>query len=224
MPPEGAGDRPPAPEPDQRISADIDLLVPADQLTLRFSPGGVRATRASLRYRWTGSGGSAHRSRSVGDRPAQPAPHLRGPYGHLVDLDELAASTVTVEVDGVVCSPSDPNSSGSCLLHIVGGVEPRLGDVRDLALLLDDQPDVDRVMRTIVRWEPRRRRCRLRRRWLIGARHPIIDWAGLIGPQSRSSPAQATQIAMDVCRALASLTVVPWRDKPVVALTSRRLG
>ena len=102
------------PEPDQRISADIDLLVPADRLDAAASALEASGQLgASLRYRSTGSGGSAHRSRSVGG----PAPsstctaHLRQ-----VRTDIWSISTNSLrrpspsKLTASMCSPSDPNS------------------------------------------------------------------------------------------------------------------
>lgn len=225
------------PEPDQRISADIDLLVPADQLDAAASAleafGATRSQPAisldwerrfapSVTIGWrTGTELNLHRTLAP------------GPYGHLVDLDELAASTVTVEVDGVDVLTLRPELHlVHASLHIaLGGVEPRLGDVRDLALLLERANlDVDRVMRTIVRWGAEAPAAvGFAAAGSIGARHPIIDWAEAHRPRSRDRRLLASYADRDGRvrrRALASLTVVPWRDKPALlrSLTSRRLG
>ena len=143
------------PEPDQRISADIDLLVPADRLDAAasaleafgasrsqpaISPDWERRFAPSVTIGWrTGTELNMHRTLAP------------GPYGHLVDLDELAASTVTVDVGGVDVLTLRPELHlVHAALHVaLGGVEPRLGDVRDIALLLERiNLDVDRVMRT----------------------------------------------------------------------------
>ncbi len=225
------------PELKQRISTAIDLLVPADRLDdAAAALEAVGATRSqpvispdwerrfapsvTIRRR-TGTELNLHRTLAP------------GPYGHLVDLDELAASTVTVEVGGVDVLTLRPE------LHLVhaalritlGGVEPRLGDVRDIALLLGrTNLDVDRVMRTIVRWGAEAPAAvGFAAAGSIGARHPIIDWAEAHRPRSRDRRLLASYADRDgrVRRqALASLTVVPWRDKPALlrSLTSRQLG
>ena len=225
------------PEPDQRISADIDLLVPADQLDAAasaleafgaarsrpaISPDWERWFALSVTIGWrTGTELNMHRTLAP------------GPYGHLVDLDELAASTVTVEVGGVDVLTLRPELHlVHAALHVaLGGVEPRLGDVRDIALLLErTNLDVDRVMRTIVRWGAEAPAAvGFAAAGSIGARHPIIDWAAAHRPRSRDRRLLASYADRNgrVRRqALASLTVVPWRDKPALlrSLTARQLG
>ncbi|MEC8069796.1 MAG: nucleotidyltransferase family protein [Actinomycetota bacterium] len=225
------------PESDERISADIDLLVPTDRLDdaasaleavgatrsqPAMSPDWERRFAPSVTIGWrTGTELNLHRTLAP------------GPYGHLVDLDELAASTVTVEFDGIDVLTLRPELHlVHAALHIaLGGVEPRLGDVRDLALLLErTNLDVDRVMRTIVRWGAEAPAAvGFAAAGSIGARHPIIDWAEAHRPRSRDRRLLASYADRDgrVRRqALASLTVVPWHDKPALlrSLTSRRLG
>ena len=225
------------PEPDQRISADIDLLVPADDLDAAASAlAAVGATRSrpeispdwerrfapsvTVRRR-TGTELNLHRTLAP------------GPYGHLIDLDELVASTVAVEVGGVDVLTLRPELHlvHAALYAALGGAEPRLGDVRDLALLLErTHLDVDRVMRTIVRWGAEAPAAvGFAAAGSIGARHPIIDWAEAHRPRRRDRRLLASYADRDgrVRRqALASLTVVPWRDKPALlrALTTRRPG
>ena len=225
------------PEPDQRISADIDLLVPADRLDAAasaleafgatrsqpaISPDWERLFAPSVTIGWrTGTELNMHRTLAP------------GPYGHLVDLDELAASTVTVEVGGVDVLTLRPELHlVHAALHVaLGGVEPRLGDVRDIALLLErTNLDVDRVMRTIVRWGAEAPAAvGFAAAGSIGARHPIIDWTEPNRPRIRDRRLLASYADRDGClrrQALASLTVVPWRDKPALlrSLTSRQLG
>ena len=225
------------PEPDQRISADIDLLVPADQLDAAASAleaFGATRSQPAISLDWERRFGP---SVTIGWRTGTELNLHRtlapGPYGHLVDLDELAASTVTVEVDGVDVLTLRPELHlVHASLHIaLGGVEPRLGDVRDLALLLErTNLDVDRVMRTIVRWGAEAPAAvGFAAAGSIGARHPIIDWAEAHRPRSRDRRLLASYADRDGRirrQALASLTVVPWRDKPALlrSLTSRRLG
>ena len=225
------------PEPDQRISADIDLLVLADRLDAAASAlEAFGATRSQptispdwerrfapsvLIRRRTGAELSLHRTLAP------------GPYGHLIDLDELVASTIAIEVGGNDVFTLRPELHlVHAALHVaLGGVEPRLGDVRDIALLLErTNLDVDRVMRTIVRWGAEAPAAvGFAAAGSIGARHPIIDWAEAHRPRSRDRRLLASYADRDgrVRRqALASLTVVPWRDKPALlrSLTTRRPG
>ena len=225
------------PEPDQRISADIDLLVLADRLDAAASAlevvGATRRRPAisldwerrfapSVTIRWrTGTELNLHRTLAP------------GPYGHLIDLDELGASTVAVEVGGADVLTVQPELHlVHAALHVaLGGAEPRLGDVRDLALLLErTNLDVDRVMRTIVRWGVEAPAAvGFAAAASIGARHPIIDWAEAHRPRGRDRRLLASYVDCDGRfgrQALASLTVVPWRDKPALlrALTARRPG
>ena len=225
------------PEPDQRISADIDLLVPADRLDDAASAlEAVGATRSqpAMSPDWERRFAT---SVTIGQRTGTELNLHRtlapGPYGHLVDLDELAASTVTVKVGGVDVLTLRPELHlVHAALHVaLGGVEPRLGDVRDIALLLErTNLDVDRLMRTIVRWGAEAPAAvGFAAAGSIGARHPIIDWAEAHRPRSRDRRLLASYADRDgrVRRqALASLTVVPWRDKPALlrSLTSRQLG
>jgi hypothetical protein len=225
------------PEPDQRISVDIDLLVPADRLDAAasalevvgatrsrpaISPDWVRrfAPSVTIRRR-TGTELNLHRTLSP------------GPYGHLIDLDELVASTVAVEVGGADVLTLRPELHlVHAALHVaLGGAKPPLGDVRDLALLLErTNLDVDRVMRTIVRWGAEAPAAvGFAAAGSVGARHPIIDWAEAHRPRSRDRRLLASYADRDgrVRRQeWASLTVVPWRDKPALlrALTTRRPG
>ena len=153
-----------------------------------------------------------------------------GPYGHLIDLDEVVASTVAVEVGGADVLTLRPELHlAHAALHVaLGGAKPPLGDVRDLALLLErTNLDVDRVMRTIVRW---------------GAEAPPLSASppparSVPGIRSSTGPrliglavaivacSPATQIATGVRRQeWASLTVVPWRDKPALLRLSPPVG
>jgi hypothetical protein len=223
------------PEPGQRISADIDLLVPADQLDAAasaleasgatrsqpaISPDWERRFAPSVTIRWrTSTELNLHRTLAP------------GPYGHLIDLDELVASTVAIEVGGddVLTLRPELHLVHAALHVALGSAGPRLGDVRHIALLLErTNLDVDRVMRTIVRWEAEAPAAvGFAAAGSIGAQHPIIDWAEAHRPRSRDRRLLASYPDRDgrVRRqALASLTVVPWRDKPALlrSLTTRR--
>ena len=225
------------PEPDQRISVDIDLLVPADRLDAAasalevvgatrnrpaISPDWERRFAPSVTIRWrTGTELNLHRTLAP------------GPYGHLIDLHELVVSTVAVEVGGADVLTLRPELHlVHAALHVaLGGTEPPLGDVRDLALLLErTNLDVDRVMRSIVRWGAEAPAAvGFAAAGSIGARHPIIDWAEAHRPRSCDRRLLASYADRDgrVRRQeWVSLTVVPWRDKPALlrALTTRRPG
>ncbi|MBQ88631.1 MAG: hypothetical protein CL433_07305 [Acidimicrobiaceae bacterium] len=225
------------PEPDQRITDSIDLLVPAGRLHAAasaleafgatrsqpaMSPDWERRFAPSVTIRWrTGTELNLHRTLAP------------GPYGHLIDLDELVASTVTVEIGGVDVLTLRPELHlVHAALHVaLGGVEPRLDHVRDIALLLErTNLDADRVMRTIVRWGAEAPAAvGFAAAGSVGARHPIIDWAETHRPSSRDRRLLASYADRDgrVRRqALASLTVVPWRDKPALlrSLVTPRRG
>jgi hypothetical protein len=187
-----------------------------------MSPDWERRFAPSVTIRWrTGTELNLHRTLAP------------GPYGHLIDLDELVASTVTVEIGGVDVLTLRPELHlVHAALHVaLGGVEPRLDHVRDIALLLErTNLDADRVMRTIVRWGAEAPAAvGFAAAGSVGARHPIIDWAETHRPSSRDRRLLASYADRDgrVRRqALASLTVVPWRDKPALlrSLVTPRRG
>ena len=225
------------PEPGQRVFGDTDLLVPSDQLgpaaAALEAAGGVRAQppvsdewerrfAKSITMRWHG-GTELDLHRTL-------AP---GPYGHLVDLDELAASTATVAIGGVdVPTLERERHLVHAAIHAaLGDVEPRLGNLRDIAVLLERSDlDVDRVMRTVVRWAAEAPfAVGVRAAGAIGARHAVVDCADAHRPRGRDRRLLASYAERDGRfrrQTLASLTVVPWSEKPALlrSLTTSRRG
>lgn len=224
------------PDPGLRVFGDTDLLVPSERLgdaaAVLESHGAVRAQAPvsadwerrfakSITMRWRATEVDLHRTLAP------------GPYGHLVDLDELAASAATVSIGGVEVPTIDPE------LHLVhaamhaalGDVEPRLGNLRDIAVLLErSELDVDRVMRTVVRWGAEAPfAAGVKAAGAIGARHAIVDWAEAHRPRGRDRRLLASYADRDGRfrrQTLASLAVVPWSEKPALlrSLTTSRRG
>lgn len=223
------------PDPGLRTFGDTDLLVASDQLAAAAAAlersGGRRAqppVSDTWERRFAKSITLHWRGRTEIDLHRTLAP---GPYGHLVDLDELAASAAIVTVGGVEVLTLEPE------LHLVhgalhaalGDVEPRLGNLRDIAALLErGDLDVDRVMRTVVRWGAEAPfAVGVKAAGAIGARHAVVDWAEAYRPPARDRRLLASYAERDGRfrrQTLASLTVVPWRDKPALlrSLADRR--
>ncbi|MEO0494347.1 MAG: nucleotidyltransferase family protein, partial [Actinomycetota bacterium] len=193
------------PDPGLRVFGDTDLLVPADRLEAAAAAleplGGRRAQPAvspdwerrfakSITIRWrAGTELDLHRTLTP------------GPYGHLIDLDELAASTATVDIGGVAVPTLEPELHLiHAALHVaLGDVEPRFGNVRDIALLLERTDlDVDRVMRTIVRWGAEAPvAAGVAAAGAIGARHSVVDWAEAHRPRGRDRRLLASYAARE---------------------------
>ena len=79
-----------------------------------------------------------------------------GPYGHLIHLDELSRDPVDVILAGraVRTLPADLHLVHGAIHVALGDVDPRLGNVRDLALLAAwPSVDTDEVVETATRWE-----------------------------------------------------------------------
>lgn len=225
------------PDPGLRVFGDTDLLVPADRLAAAASAleplGAARAqppVSADWERRFAKSITLRWRAGTELDLHRTLAP---GPYGHLIDLDELARGDDTVRIGGLDVATLSPE------LHLVhaamhaalGDVEPRLGNVRDIAVLLERTDlDVDRVMRTVVRWGAEAPFARgVVAAGAIGARHAVVDWAEAHRPRGRDRRLLASYADRDGRfrrQTVASLSVVPWRDKPALlrSLTTSRRG
>ncbi|MEM8748257.1 MAG: nucleotidyltransferase family protein [Actinomycetota bacterium] len=225
------------PDPGLRVFGDTDLLVPSDRLgdaaaaleplgagraQAAVSPDWERRFAKSVTLRW--------RSATEIDLHRTLAP---GPYGHLVDLAELERCDDIVSIGGVGVPTLSPELHlVHAALHVaLGDVAPRLGNVRDIAVLLERTDlDVDRVMRTVVRWGAEAPFARgVAAAGAIGARHAVVDWAHAHRPRGRDRRLLASYEERNGRfrrQTLASLSVVPWRDKPALvrSLTTSRRG
>ena len=212
------------PDPAERTFGDTDLLVAADALpdaatalerrgARRVQPGVStvyeRRFAKSITLHW-------HHDTEL-DLHRTLAP---GPYGLLIDAEALFVHPGSFDLAGRAV----PTTSAEMhLLHgavhvALGDVEPRLGNVRDVALLLRHDLDLDLVVRTAEAWG-----CAhpvalgLRAAAAIGAGdHPLIDWADANQPTRRDRRLIESYRDRDGRfrrQSLASLRVLPWTDR-----------
>lgn len=147
------------PDPAQRCFGDVDLLVEgrhvgravdafvaagACRVQPQLSPVFDERFAKSVTLRW-------QRSVEI-DLHRTLAP---GPYGLLLRVDDLRSSPVRFELAGRALDtlPVDMHLVHGALHAALGDVEPRLGNLRDLALMLTRPGlDVDHVIGTARRW------------------------------------------------------------------------
>lgn len=223
--------------PERRVFGDIDLLVAADglpeaaaalevvgaqRMQAPVSPTWERRFAKSVTMKWSGVEIDLHRTLAP------------GPYGHTIDGAALFAAPATVAIGGVEVSTL---SAERHLVHAavhaaLGDVSPRLGNVRDIALLLDRPGiDLDAVMAMVAAWD-------LDAPFAIGVAaasrigavpNGVADWA-VHHRASRRHRALLASYAEREGRfrrqALASLRVLPWRDRLAFArsLSGARRG
>lgn len=157
-----------------------------------------------------------------------------GPYGHLIETDDLWQAPVEILLAGraVPTLPADLHLLHGALHVALGDVEPRLGNVRDVALLAARPSiDVDTVIATAARW-----RCTvplavgLRSTRVLGhTRSALERWADGIEPDAadrRRLAAYGRRDGRYRRQAVASLRVLGWRDRAafLTALVRRRLS
>jgi len=225
-------------DPSERVFGDTDLLVRGDQLPAaatvlennsavriqpRVSELFERRFAKSVTLRW--------RADTELDLHRTLAP---GPFGLMIDSDDLfaATNTSTVSIGGVDVATFGPE------LHLVhaamhaalGDVTPRLGNVRDIALLLG-RSDLsnDRVMALAAGWNAEVPLARgiVAATKLGAGRSGLTDWADQYRASSRDRRILACYGSREGrfrAQAWASLRVLPWRERPafVRALTTRR--
>lgn len=212
------------PDPAERTFGDTDLLVRGDQLTVAAAVlqtiGASRAQAgisADFERRFAKSVTLRWRAGTELDLHRTLAP---GPFGLMIRPDELFRQTVTFEVAGRQVATLVPEMHlVHAAIHVaLGDIVPRLGNVRDIALLLGDELDLDLVMRTIEGWS-----CAapvavgLRHAASIGAAgHPLLDWAESYRPTSRERrllTSYSDRRGRFRSQAWASFTVLGWRDR-----------
>ena len=225
------------PDPSERTFGDTDLLVPSESLTAAasaleqvgatriqagVSPEFERRFAKSVTLRW--------RADTELDLHRTLAP---GPYGLTIASADLFRSPATFDLAGhTVATLSLEMHALHAAIHVaLGDVEPRLGNVRDLALLLRHDLDLDLVMRTVEAW-----RCAhpvavgLRAAAAIGAAdHALLDWAEAHRPSRRDRALLASYREREGrfrAQSWASLRVLGWRDRIAFArsLTTNRQG
>ncbi len=224
------------PDPAQRTFGDIDLLVRGEEIIEAVDAltraGATRAQPAlseTFDRRFSKSVTMRWRNRTELDVHRTLAP---GPFGLRVDTEDLFVDPRTFTLAGRPLLTLNPEMH---LLHgaihvALGDVLPRLGNVRDLALLLN-VPDLDgdHVREVARSWG-----CELplalglRAAGDIGADgHPLVTWA-----RGFSAPAADLQLLAVYrhkanrfrAQAWATLRVLPWRDKPIYARSLLRRG
>lgn len=225
------------PDPSERTFGDTDLLVPGGSLTAAASAlehaGATRVQAAvsteyerrfakSVTLRWRGN--------TELDLHRTLAP---GPFGLTIDPADLHRAPTTFQLAGrPVPTLSLEMHTLHAAIHVaLGDVEPRLGNVRDLALLLRHDLDLDLIMRSAEAW-----RCAyplalgLRATAAIGAAdHALLDWAEAHRPSRRDRALFTSYRERDGrfrAQARASLRVLGWRDRVAYArsLTTHRRG
>ena len=223
--------------PELREFGDNDLLVRSDQLPRAAAAleaeGAVRAFPAlsatwetrfakSITLRWRDTELDLHRTLAP------------GPYGLTIDGDALFAPSATIELAGAALPTlSDEHHLIHAAVHVaLGDVTPRLGNVRDTAVLLaSPQLDADRVIATVVRWGIEAPFAEgIAAADAIGAETTgVVEWARRFrsGGRDRRLMASYRQREGRFRRqALASLRVLGWRDRVayVQSLRSSRAG
>ncbi|MEM9466710.1 MAG: nucleotidyltransferase family protein [Actinomycetota bacterium] len=211
-------------DPDRREFGDNDLLVRPDQLrpaAAALEAAGAMRVFPPLSERW-----ERRFAKSITLRWRQTELDLHrtlapGPYGLTIDGDALFADRHSIVLAGVDLATlgADHHLIHAAVHVALGDVHPRLGNVRDTALLLSAPDlDADRVIATVVRWG-------------IGAPFAAgVDAAAAIGAErtgvvewaERFSPGRRDRRLMQSYRAregrfrrqsLASLRVLGWRDR-----------
>jgi hypothetical protein len=212
------------PDPSERCFGDNDVLVAAADIDAAVAAlvdrGAVRPVpplsasydrrfAKSVTLSWAGTELDLHRTLAA------------GPYGLLIDLDDLTRDPVEYLLGGRALRtlPTDQHLLHGAIHVALGDVEARLGNVRDLALL-SRRPSLhcDAVVETAARWD-----CAapvalgLRMTAALGHElSPIEEWAQEfeIGESDRRRlEAYSTRSKRFRRQALASLRVLGWRDR-----------
>jgi hypothetical protein len=213
------------PDPAERCFGDNDVLVASadidDAVAALVAAGATRPVPAlspsfdrrfakSVTLRWSGATElDLHRTLAA------------GPYGHLIHLDELSRDPVDVILAGraVRTLPADLHLVHGAIHVALGDVDPRLGNVRDLALLAAwPSVDTDEVVETATRWE-----CAapvalgLRATTALGHRRSAVErWADAFVPNEtdrRRLEAYRRTEGRYRRQARASWAVLGWRDR-----------
>ena len=211
-------------QPEQRSFGDTDLLVRGRQIDAALdSLGSAGATRVapplsrdfdrrfakSITLRW--------RRNTELDLHRTLAP---GPYGALLPADELWAGGQSFELAGSELASLLPEHQ---LIHAayhiaLGDIAPRLGNLRDLGLMLDGDLATDSVIATARQWGGEA----VLAAGLCGltplgvAPHPLVDWALSYDTSDRDRRLLAVyrhRPGRFAAQARATLTVLPWRDR-----------
>lgn len=144
-----------------------------------------------------------------------------GPYGLLVDLDDLFRDPAELLLAGRVARtmPTRLHLLHAAIHVALGDVEPRLGNVRDVALLARrDADDVAAVVETANRWGCAAPVARgLRRTAVLGHdRTPLEQWADrhvISDVDQRRLAAYDVRAGRYRRQARASWSVLGWRDR-----------
>ena len=220
--------------PELREFGDNDLLVRPDQLSAAaaaFEAAGAARVFSplsstweqrfakSITLRWRDTEIDLHRTLAP------------GPYGLTIDTDPLFATTSVIELAGVeVATLRDEHHLIHAAVHVaLGDITPRLGNVRDVAVLLATPDlDADQVIATVVDW-------RLGAPFAAGVvaaeaigaeRTGIVEWARRYRPSTidrRLLASYQHRQGRFRRQVLASLQILGWRDR-VVYLRSLRSG
>lgn len=223
-------------DPSERTFGDNDLLVRSsdiDRAVAALVDAGATRTAPSVSadfdrrfaksvtLRWSTTELDVHRTLAP------------GPYGHLVVTEDLWRSPADVLLAGraVPTLPADLHLLHGALHVALGDVEPRLGNVRDVALLAARTSiDTEAVISTAARW-----RCTaplaigLRATQTLGhTRSSLERWADGMVPDPvdrRRFSAYDRRDGRYRRQALATLRVLGWRDRIafIAALGRRRV-
>lgn len=212
--------------PEQREFGDNDLLVRPDQLVEAaaafeavgasrvqppLSPTWERRFAKSVTLRWRDTELDLHRTLAP------------GPYGHTIDAASLFAGSndSAIRLAGISVPTLTPEAHlVHAAVHVaLGDVVPRLGNVRDTALLIGRPGlDADRVIATVVAWRVEAPfAAGVLAAADIGAEpNGIVEWARRARRTRADRRAMASYAERDGRfrrQALASLRVLPWRDR-----------
>ncbi len=224
------------PDPAQRSFGDNDLMIQGDQIATAIdvlTAAGARRLQPRLSplfdRRFTKSVTLAWLSGTELDLHRTLAP---GPFGLRIVTGDLFDEPSVFELAGrtVATLPLELHLAHGAIHLALGDVDPRLGSVRDVALLLENH-DIDsaRVCDLARRW-----RCELpvaigiRAAAGIGAAdHPLLDWARSVEPSAadrRLLESYRQPQGRFRAQAKASLRVLGWRDRVAYtwAITRRR--
>ena len=212
------------PDPSERTFGDTDLLVAGDALPRAVAEleavGASRVQPAlseTFERRFAKSVTLRWRSGTELDLHRTLAP---GPYGLSIDSEDLFARPLSFAPAGRPVSTMGLEAHlVHAALHVaLGDVKPRLGNVRDVALLLTHYLDLDLVMRMVERW-----RCAhpfaqgLAAAAAIGAgHHALLDWADAHRPTRADRRMLAAYRERDGrfrAQAIASLRALGPRDR-----------
>lgn len=212
------------PDPSLRCFGDVDVLVPSDgferSVQLLEQAGGARRypePRPGFDRRFTKGVAvvtamnlevDLHRTLAL------------GPFGLLVELDDLWSSQETFELAGRSVSSLNRERRflHACYHAALGDRRPRLVALRDVAQAMDPGStplDLDDVLGLASRW----RGCIVVARAITLAEHtfelspsPLTEWARLYRPSRRERLALATYVgshSASAARSLASVLAVP---------------